>query len=82
VEAVDELERERDQQRDPQQHEGADGQGLLARNAHVARDAERGVSKPGREHQQEHHGAGEVWLFVQMGARRRTVRQRPGQGHV
>ena len=82
VEAVDELEGKRDQQCDSQQHEGADGMVVFARHADVAGDAERCVSEPCREHQQEHDGAGDVRLFVQVGAWRRTVRQRPVHGRV
>ena len=75
MEAVDEFEAERNQQRDAQQHEGADREALLTRLANVTGDAERHKSKPRGERQQKGDGADVVWFFVQMWKRRRTTRQ-------
>ena len=75
MEAVDELEAERNQQGDRQHHEGADGQGVLTGKLNVVGNAERRVSKPRRKHQQKHDGAGEVRFFVQVRTRRRAARQ-------
>jgi hypothetical protein len=80
--AIHELEAKRDQQRDPQQHEGADGEVVFARHADVVGDAVSCVPEPSREHRQEDDRTQDVRFFVQTRTWRMVGRQVGIHGHV
>ena len=68
VEAVHELEAERDQQGEAEHGEGAGGDVVLADRGDVGLDAEGGVGEPDRQDDEEGDGPGRMRFAVELGA--------------
>ena len=76
MKAVDELEAERDQQRDPQQHEGADRHRRRVGRINVAEQTVQRVAEADGKQHNENHRATDMRPGVEIG----PGRERGGDG--